>query len=327
MDHHDQFLLDLYGASRELSVGEFPQRAMALLGKLVAFDSARLITVSGASHAGQIEICGAIVHNTPVDMVLDWESIYAKDTILQKVMADQGTALAFHAPTLFAARDKSVVLDYANRFEHLNGVVIAQKAAQQDRIDGLSVYRAATDRHFSDRERLLVERVMPHLQSALHINAMLAVQCFTSSDNSNVALLSRGGVFQFFSPGFATLMALEWPQWRSPIPPDALLEAVRGMTTRYQGRAIDVSSQRVGELIVLRARELCRIATLTAREARIAVLFAQGNSHKEVARQLEIAPATVRNFLQKIYTKLGVNDKGGLATKLAASMGERSTMN
>jgi DNA-binding NarL/FixJ family response regulator len=56
---------------------------------------------------------------------------------------------------------------------------------------------------------------------------------------------------------------------------------------------------------------------LSPREAEVATLLAQGLNHKAVARQLGIAPATVRNQTSRIYEKLGVNNRAALATSLA----------
>lgn len=41
----------------------------------------------------------------------------------------------------------------------------------------------------------------------------------------------------------------------------------------------------------------------------MAVLFAKGADYRAIAEALHIAPATVRNHLQNIYSKLGVSSK------------------
>ena len=44
--------------------------------------------------------------------------------------------------------------------------------------------------------------------------------------------------------------------------------------------------------------------------------FGSGGSYKEIARQLDLSPATVRFYLRTIYEKLQVRDKGELASLL-----------
>ncbi|MBC7945223.1 MAG: response regulator transcription factor, partial [Burkholderiales bacterium] len=44
--------------------------------------------------------------------------------------------------------------------------------------------------------------------------------------------------------------------------------------------------------------------------------FTDGHNYKEVARLLGLAPATVRSYIQIIYSKLKVADKAQLAAQL-----------
>ena len=52
--------------------------------------------------------------------------------------------------------------------------------------------------------------------------------------------------------------------------------------------------------------------TLTERELMIAGRYAQGEIYTEIAAQVHIAPATVRNHLATVYRKLAVKNKPGL---------------
>ncbi|GGB30585.1 hypothetical protein GCM10011505_09940 [Tistrella bauzanensis] len=58
---------------------------------------------------------------------------------------------------------------------------------------------------------------------------------------------------------------------------------------------------------------------LSPREAEVAALLVQGLNHKQVARQLGVAPATVRNQTSRIYDKLGVGNRATLAAALGAA--------
>ena len=59
---------------------------------------------------------------------------------------------------------------------------------------------------------------------------------------------------------------------------------------------------------------------LTGREADVLCALARGQSMKEIARTLEIAPKTVDHHLQRIYPKLGVSTRAG-ATLVAMERG------
>ena len=54
-------------------------------------------------------------------------------------------------------------------------------------------------------------------------------------------------------------------------------------------------------------------ATLTAREAEVLVLLAQGTPNKGIAHQLGISPKTVGNHVEHIYTKLAVSSRAAAA--------------
>ncbi|MGA5199733.1 response regulator transcription factor, partial [Streptomyces exfoliatus] len=50
--------------------------------------------------------------------------------------------------------------------------------------------------------------------------------------------------------------------------------------------------------------------TLSAREREVLGLIAQGASIPAIAAQLFLAPSTVKTHVQRLYEKLGVNDRG-----------------
>jgi HD-GYP domain-containing protein (c-di-GMP phosphodiesterase class II) len=56
-------------------------------------------------------------------------------------------------------------------------------------------------------------------------------------------------------------------------------------------------------------------AGLTARESDVLGLLAQGMPNKAIARQLGIAPKTVGNHVERIYTKLGVSNRAAAAMR------------
>ena len=55
---------------------------------------------------------------------------------------------------------------------------------------------------------------------------------------------------------------------------------------------------------------------LSARETDVAERFGGGRTYKEIARELGLAPNTVRHHIRSIYEKLGVSGKAGIAQLL-----------
>ncbi|WP_240724893.1 response regulator transcription factor [Onishia niordana] len=60
-----------------------------------------------------------------------------------------------------------------------------------------------------------------------------------------------------------------------------------------------------------------RLERLTERERAVALAVAEGHSNKEVARQLEITPRTVKAHLGAIFRKLEVRDRMQLVLMLS----------
>jgi DNA-binding CsgD family transcriptional regulator len=55
---------------------------------------------------------------------------------------------------------------------------------------------------------------------------------------------------------------------------------------------------------------------LTSREREVALLCDQGLPDKQIARRLDLSPATVRNHISHCYRKLGVNNRVALGRVL-----------
>jgi DNA-binding CsgD family transcriptional regulator len=60
---------------------------------------------------------------------------------------------------------------------------------------------------------------------------------------------------------------------------------------------------------------------LTPGEAEIVVQVTKGAHNAEVARNLHIAPGTVRQLLENVYRKLGVHGRGRLTAFVIEALG------
>jgi TolB-like protein/DNA-binding CsgD family transcriptional regulator len=61
---------------------------------------------------------------------------------------------------------------------------------------------------------------------------------------------------------------------------------------------------------------------LSRREFAVAGHYAEGQTYKEIARDLGVSPATIRNHLASIYRKLGISNKAQLIHRLAEITGD-----
>src|SRR4030095_3102480 len=66
------------------------------------------------------------------------------------------------------------------------------------------------------------------------------------------------------------------------------------------------------------------VSTLSAREVEVLQMIAYGSTNREVAEALHISPQTVKTYLERIFTKLGVSDRTpAVGVALKAGLRER----
>ncbi len=91
-------------------------------------------------------------------------------------------------------------------------------------------------------------------------------------------------------------------------PPEELLAGIRSVAAGEVALAPSIAATLV--------RRVARPAvTLTAREAEVLALVAQGRSNPEIAADLFIGEATVKTHLLHVFEKLGVSDRTRAVTK------------
>jgi DNA-binding CsgD family transcriptional regulator len=178
------------------------------------------------------------------------------------------------------------------------------------------------DHDFSERDRLVVNRLRPHLIAldAAARERRLAAGLLSHQEGAGLVVLQPSGAIDFTTPVAARLLARFFGD-----PPDARLpEPVRAWLRHdfqhLNGNGLPPSPtaplclergerrltvRRVGRNLLLHEE----IATLTRREREIVEQLRKGRSNAEIGEQLTIAPTTVRRHLENIYAKLGVRNR------------------
>jgi len=83
-------------------------------------------------------------------------------------------------------------------------------------------------------------------------------------------------------------------------------------------RSVGIMSTNPGEHL-LSGEDWTRVATLaglTLEEMKVAALMFQGMSRPQIARKLACAPGTAGAYVQRIFTKLKVRDRLGMALRV-----------
>lgn len=93
-------------------------------------------------------------------------------------------------------------------------------------------------------------------------------------------------------------------------PPADILRAIRVAAEGNALLAPEVTARLVQRFV--RPRADPRLTVLTERERETLVLIAQGLSNAEIAGRMFVTVTTVRTYVSRILTKLGVRDRAGL---------------
>jgi DNA-binding CsgD family transcriptional regulator len=308
-------LLELYRATRELPETEFVPFALGLARGVAEFDSARTTAVDLGG--GAIVVRRARLYREPSDMVLDWSEIASRDMVLQACRQRVGTAVTFHAASLYRGPEAAVLRDYSDRYQHQNGLVQLLPDPVPGYFEGFSFYRAREGHQFSERERLALQDLIPHLSVAMQLNRQVGEQA-GQAQRGRLAIASLEGALLYCGSEFSRLLRLEWPDWSGTRLPAPLLSCLAAdAALSYQGLHLQVRAQLVGARLFLRVRKGYRLGQLAPREREVARLYGGGKSYKEIAQSLQLAPSTVRNVLQRVFHKLSVGSKSQLASMLS----------
>ncbi|WP_158897108.1 MULTISPECIES: helix-turn-helix transcriptional regulator [unclassified Pseudomonas] len=308
-----QVVLALQARLRGGAITEFHAQALEQLQCLVAFDKAwwgNSAWRDGAPVAHSTFLLGL-----PRSYTREWDALKADDRALGDLHQEQGRC------QLFDCRDQTAAPALAalgQRYGLAHGLRIVLTDDQTRLGVHLTLFREDPATPFTALECQLVEWLMPHLLHAERESCLRTLATLRDSqgsfDETALAVCDRYGVLLSMEPGFAALLAGEWEGWQgNRLPPACDPQGT------YQGRTLQLDAQALGDLLLLKARRRSSAERLSARELEVAQCFALGQTYKEVARNLGMAPATVRHHLRRIYEKLGVNRKAQIAQRVAAA--------
>ncbi|MED5608272.1 LuxR C-terminal-related transcriptional regulator [Pseudomonas sp. JH-2] len=303
-------VLDLQRLAQECALPGFHAAAMHRLRQLLDFDMAwwgRAALVDGLplEHSSHL-------FRLPDSYLADWQAIRHQDITVKRVYATPGRSVRIDT----RAADCTPGLRWlAERHGFGEFLCIIHIDPRTQLSLHLSLYRRAGARPFDARERFLVDQMMPHLvaaEGANQIRALVALRERLDAPNPlALAVCDRRGMLHYAERGFVELLLHEWPRWTGPCLPEAVDPAAG-----YSGQRLQLQATAVHDLLLLSARLCPAMARLSTREAEVAQRFGLGSTYKEIARELGLAPNTVRHHIRSIYSKLGVNGKAGIAQLL-----------
>jgi len=308
-------LLLLYRAAREMPAAGFPEYALRLIKPLLQFESA--IWGSGTTDGQSVKVGTAHLHSVDPTAITEWAQINRRDKVIPISIPRPHQTIQFHAATLFANREDSVMRDYSTRFGRESYLITSQPDELPESVHWISLYRPNPDAHFSEQERFTCESLMPHFYEALRINRLVARLDPKIAQQGNVqpaiAVADHDGRIHFAQDRFLRLMQTEWKQFDGSFLPNDLMRSLSNASNgKFKGDRLLCTTRRSSDMLLVEIRQRTLLDALPPKRAEIAWLFSAGHSYKEIARRLAIAPSTVRNQLRAAYLELGICSKGQL---------------
>lgn len=308
---YSDLLLRLYASARVCNVHGFQHEAMAMLQQQLPFDRAwwGRSNVDGPLH----NVHCSYLFNLPADVPQRFNVGDPANPVARRTKQSPDRAFCFGAAELLGQPSTAALTEYMGISQSL---CIGNREQQGGVTSFVSVMRIEAEPSFSEPERQLLELWMPHLTAALDLCCVTQMARSHHGGTRTMLTTDSLGWLRVAEPGAAELLRAEWPNWNGTRLPNILLEQIVGGRSMFLGRHLHVEIRWSGEHALLTLRPRGPGDLLTRQESAVAEAFSTGNSYREVASMLQLAPATVRHHLRAVYLKLGVNDKAALARLL-----------
>jgi DNA-binding CsgD family transcriptional regulator len=323
----NQCIAQLYQLAHHERVN-FRQQALAQVKAVIPFDAA--VWANGSHEPHRIHM--SYVYNMSEKLLALYNS--SKVFIEQDFVRSTAVAKPDHAVTITDIYPRDVfeqMLTYkllCRPFGIEQALGIAHHDTRTGLIDYMALWRRSKTQEFNEHEKQSVALVWPHLLAA---DGMWLTNNLVDSTRGQVAryvgMLDQYGVLRVTGVGMTEQLAKHWPDWQGPILPAPLLTLVEKVkqsgsleslqwSTGVRYSVEPYSCPMNGKAHKLHVHCDVELAKLSKAEAKVAVPYAQGLTHKEIAKQMDLAPGTVRNHAQSILKKLGLRNKSELSIKL-----------
>jgi DNA-binding CsgD family transcriptional regulator len=313
-----RWLLSMYRAARETPESRFKDETFRRLGELIPLSSL-VWSCTGATRAGELTYLGLHMFQEPdflADELPDANRKYTQP--IDMALEHPRTAHSFYPFGMYAGREQAELRNYLTRFGHQN-LLLLFTGPRMARKESFAVYRSRHDDHFTTSEQRLLELLAPHMTEAFAINRKLAGEAARGEVGTagTRAIIQMNGVLVTCGPQFLMLLRRCWPDWDSARLPAELMRELRlgAQSLATKEGVIELETRKLGPYLFVEAGP-SRGPTLSAREAEIGALYALGRTHRRIADEIGLQPATVRNVLQNVYKKLGVGNKAELVLAL-----------
>lgn len=315
-----------YRAAQDVSAEGFEDVALAAFGARVRFGSA--LWFRGGFVQGEFQFHRLHSFQLPPEAVQEFVSVSRQfPRAIAESAASPGGAHVFHGTRLYGEAASRAALECVCRWGLERQMVIAETENGANSGEWLSLHRRDADAPFDQRDRALLRLLMPHLSQSRAVNRALSLvraskEPFIAPGQHRALTLLDGTVLHCGSR-LSDSIAFVCPDWDgSRLPEPLLRKLMREGSLSLAQRGESICARQFSDSLVLTVKSVPLADRLTRREHEIVQHFGAGQGYKEIAQRCGLAPATVRNIVQRSYRKLGINNKAQLARLVSRANGE-----
>jgi DNA-binding CsgD family transcriptional regulator len=313
---------DLYSGPFHSGDDNFKDFAFSCIGKAVPFDSA--VWASGDHDANRIFDIH-LVNQEPTFLASYVANHVETDLVRARAIADPGVSYRIEdTMPMEAYRALPVYQEFGARM----GIEHSMGTAAYDPVTGVLnlvlLWRADRDAPFTDEERRLKEKLVPHMVKSWHHRETLRLLKLSRPEAGTMdgvpvgaAIIDPSGLVRAADAAFGNSLRAVYEGWTGP---DLPAELARFISSGQDVQDMDACRFRLvrseqGHILIATARS--PVSSLSPTELEVARLYAQGQSYSEIAADRAVSTSTVRNQIAAIFRKLGLHSKLELARLLS----------
>jgi DNA-binding CsgD family transcriptional regulator len=306
-------LLALGDVTHDAGVDRILEESMRTLQPLVRFDRAWWGQVAGRRDEARNWLQGHI--GLAPGFGEEWNRIAPRDEFGQGSMDHLGRVIR----SVEGQTPPDEILAFCERWDLFHAMALTVELPGSGQLFFVSLYRGLGTANFDDEEAGLFAEFSAHLLQGWRQRLSALQSRLSVSSGESFAVADAQGRLIYLGKRAAAELKRTFPEWTGWTLPPALQPAATqaGKTVRLPA---SMAVHHVGAMTVVAcARKAARRAGLTPSQWNAALLYAQGQPHTAIARQLGLTPATVRTYLRDAYAQLGVRNKIELQAALHAS--------
>ncbi len=309
----DQFISRLYRESAQVALADFPCWALDLLQQVISFDGA----IWGTGHSSTQEFHTQASVDVDKNIFNRLKETLNINPIFTQLMLNPSNPVDMADVIKDDEFYQSPI--YQQCFQPFGIERILSSMNVDDRsgiFTLLTLYRYDRQNTFSDHEKAIQQQLLFHLLSASSHRQFLALNESDNKQHINHALdkyaiCDAAGIYHVVGTGFLDILEYQTGIQQQQKFPFAIVENENEKYSYNQGN-LHISQVKLGDLFRLTIRLKNHLDDLSSREKQVVAGICQGNTFKQIAKNLALSPSTVSNHLYRIYLKLGINSRSEL---------------